>query len=41
MIAAQLDLGKSLIFEIPNILTEAECHQWKRSPNKNNEWSQS
>jgi hypothetical protein len=28
MIAEQLDMGKPLIFEIPNILTEAECHQW-------------
>jgi prolyl 4-hydroxylase len=28
MIATQLDLKKPLIFEIPNILTEAECHQW-------------
>ena len=28
MISAQLDLGKPFIFEIPNILTEAECRQW-------------
>jgi hypothetical protein len=28
MIATQLDLEKPFIFEIPNILTEAECHQW-------------
>jgi hypothetical protein len=28
MIAAQLDLGKPFIFEIPNILTETECDQW-------------
>jgi len=28
MIAEQLGLKKPLIFEIPNILNEAECHQW-------------
>jgi len=28
MIASQLDMGKPFICEIPNILTEAECHQW-------------
>jgi hypothetical protein len=28
MIAEQLDLEKPFIFEIPNILTEAECRQW-------------
>ena len=28
MIATQLDLEKPFIFEIPNILTEAECCQW-------------
>ena len=28
MIAEQLDMKQPLIFEIPNILTEAECHQW-------------
>jgi prolyl 4-hydroxylase len=28
MIATQLDLENPFIFEIPNILTEAECHQW-------------
>jgi prolyl 4-hydroxylase len=28
MIAEQLDMGKPLIFEIPDILNEMECAQW-------------
>jgi prolyl 4-hydroxylase len=28
MIAAQLDMGKPFIFEIPDILSETECDRW-------------
>ena len=28
MIASELDLGKPLIFELPNVLTATECTQW-------------